>query len=64
MNTFIKCLTFFRLNIHFFIFSVFILSSLIPRENIRFTSNLSLFTKVETETGTKVQLLSECDHFQ
>ena len=36
MNTFIKCLTFFRLNIHFFIFSVFILSSLIPRENIRF----------------------------
>ena len=48
----------------FFIFAVFILTSLIPRENIRVTSNLSLFTEVETGTGTKVQLLSEQDHFQ
>ena len=47
----------------FFIFAVFILTSLIPRENIRVTSNLSLFTEVETGTGTKVQLLSEQDHF-
>lgn len=48
----------------FFIFAVFILTSLIPRENIRVTSNLSLFTEVETGIGTKVQLLSEHDHFQ
>lgn len=64
MNAFIKCLTFCRLRIHIFIVAEFILSSLIHREDIRVTSNLSLFTKVKTGTGTKVQLLSEHDHFQ